>query len=223
MLASSKTRSPSYVSVCAECTTNSLLSFGSRATQTSAQIFSQDTAVPIHVISTCLEGWCERPEHRARPTIAALLTGTETGSPGEPQRWPSLRDLNVEDRLQGLEEIYESGEEQFAPGASHRPPSLSQLAELQRHIIAAPGRRLAVVCDESVLLKLFDISETPDCGVLRTWWWTDADGGVRTAKGSSRPEPPPGYQWECSFSAADQLQCNLTASEANATQQGNAA
>ena len=173
-----------------------------RAIETSARIFQQDDAVPIQLVAAAREGWWEQTENRGRGA-AALCAGTATGMPGEPQLWPSLADLGVAaERIRGLGSIEESaawdplGEAELAARGGEGRAILEQradatLSELKRQIMAAPARRLAVVCHYGVISRLCDVREVPNCGVLRTWWWTDTYGIVRTAKASYDPEPPP--------------------------------
>ena len=179
-----------------------------RAIETSACIFSQTHETPIRIIPYACEGWWEEACNRGRSSLEAVMTGTATGAVGEAKRWPALSELGIEDRLLGLETVFSEtvcrkvldphGETELATGGPWGEGVLDPRWEanvLQNQILVSPARRIAVVCHWGVIDKLFEV-DSPNCGVLRTWWWKDADGAVRSAKASSMPIPPPSQGFE---------------------------
>ena len=152
------------------------------------------------------EGWWYEYANRGRP-LAGLISGTATGAPGEDHRWPSLDQLSPAvrpDRLEGLDALADGalpmwdplGEARLARGGEDGRQLLQSrwqdgLRTLEATIIAEPADTLAVVCHWGVMKELWGVA-SPNCGVLRTWWWTDeATGQLRRAMAPNGPAAPP--------------------------------
>ena len=167
-----------------------------RALQTATTIFDcVDGDLKIRITPSAREGWWEASENRGR-LAAGLRAGTATGAAGEDQKWPALTELPSHHRICGLESVetptpfvYEPEQEaalvaqlgpEFAAYQGSGPFGscfVATLAALEREIMESDANVMAVVCHWGVVRAMTDVSDPPNCCVIRTSWRLDGDTG----------------------------------------------